>query len=64
MTDKLLRVRDLKMHFPSSQNLLGTSTSVVKAVDGVSFVIMCAFAVLPKRGGFRNWRRTFSELNG
>ncbi len=37
MTDKLLRVRDLKMHFPSSQNLLGTSTSVVKAVDGVSF---------------------------
>jgi len=38
VTDPLLRVRDLKVHFPLGSSFFG-SKSVVKAVDGVSFDI-------------------------
>jgi oligopeptide transport system ATP-binding protein len=36
MTDALLSVRDLKVHFPLARGLLGRSAGSVKAVDGVS----------------------------
>jgi oligopeptide transport system ATP-binding protein len=36
MSDALLSVRDLKVHFPLARGLLGRSTGSVKAVDGVS----------------------------
>ena len=38
--DVLLRVRDLKMHFPIRSGILGHVTGAIKAVDGVSFDIM------------------------
>lgn len=38
--DVLLRVRDLKMHFPIRSGILGRVTGAIKAVDGVSFDIM------------------------
>jgi oligopeptide transport system ATP-binding protein len=37
MTEPLLTVQDLKVHFPLGKGLLGGATGVVKAVDGVSF---------------------------
>jgi oligopeptide transport system ATP-binding protein len=37
--DTLLRVRDLKKHFPITGGLLGRRVGLVKAVDGVSFDI-------------------------
>ncbi len=37
MTQPLLQVRDLKMHFPVSRGLFGGPPAQVKAVDGVSF---------------------------
>lgn len=39
MTNKLVEVNDLKVHFPIRTGLFGRSTSVVRAVDGVSFAI-------------------------
>ena len=39
MTAPLVRVRDLKMHFPIHTGLLRRRTGAVKAVDGVSFDI-------------------------
>ncbi len=40
MTDTLLEIKDLKVHFPiRSKNLFGGVTQYVKAVDGVSFHI-------------------------
>ena len=40
MTDTLLEIKDLKVHFPiRSKNLFGGVTQYVKAVDGVSFYI-------------------------
>ena len=35
----LLKVEDLKMYFPAEKNLLGRTTSYVKAVDGISFEV-------------------------
>jgi len=41
MSDILLEIKDLKVHFPiRSQSLIGGVTKYVKAVDGVSFCIM------------------------
>ena len=37
--DALLRVRDLKKHFPITGGFLGRQVGVVKAVDGISFDI-------------------------
>ncbi len=37
MADPLLRVRDLKKHFPITQGLFSSVTGHVRAVDGVSF---------------------------
>src|SRR5919108_5769213 len=37
MTETLLSVRDLKVHFPIGRGLLTRTTAAVKAVDGVSF---------------------------
>ena len=40
MSDTLLEIKDLKVHFPiRSKNLFGGVTKYVKAVDGVSFYI-------------------------
>jgi oligopeptide/dipeptide ABC transporter ATP-binding protein len=39
MTDIILRVRDLKKHFPIRRGLLRRVTGQVRAVDGVSFAI-------------------------
>ena len=39
MTDPLVRVQNLKMHFPIHSGLLRRKTGAVKAVDGVSFDI-------------------------
>ena len=36
-SEPLLKVRDLKIHFPGSRGLFGSSGGDVKAVDGVSF---------------------------
>ena len=38
--DALLRVRDLRVHFPIRAGLLQRSTGAVKAVDGVSFEVL------------------------
>ncbi len=48
----LLRVTDLKIHFPIRGGLFGRQTGVVKAVDGVSFVIDAAenFGVVGESG--------------
>lgn len=48
----LLRVRDLKVHFPIRGGLFGRQSGVVKAVDGVSFVIHAAenFGVVGESG--------------
>jgi oligopeptide transport system ATP-binding protein len=48
----LLRVTDLKIHFPIRGGLFGRQTGVVKAVDGVSFVINAAenFGVVGESG--------------
>jgi peptide/nickel transport system ATP-binding protein/oligopeptide transport system ATP-binding protein len=37
MTDPLVRVRDLAVHFPVRKGLFGKPAEVVKAVDGISF---------------------------
>ncbi len=37
MTEPLLSVKDLKVHFPLGKGLLGAASGVVKAVDGISF---------------------------
>ena len=37
MTEALLSVRDLKVHFPIGKGLLAGAKGVVKAVDGISF---------------------------
>ncbi len=37
MTESLLSVKDLKVHFPLGKGLLGKAAGVVKAVDGISF---------------------------
>lgn len=37
MTEPLISVRDLKVHFPVRKGLLGRTTEHVRAVDGVSF---------------------------
>lgn len=37
MSDAILEVRDLNMHFPVGGGLFGKSTDVVRAVDGISF---------------------------
>ena len=37
--DRLLEVRDLKMHFPITEGLFATVKGFVRAVDGVSFFI-------------------------
>ena len=37
MTEALLQVEDLKVHFPVREGLLQRETGSVKAVDGVSF---------------------------
>src|SRR5688572_21083458 len=39
MTEPLLAVRDLKVHFPVVRGLLGRRVGTVRAVDGVSFDI-------------------------
>ena len=39
MSQALLKVQNLKKHYPISQGLLGQTTGHVKAVDGVSFEI-------------------------
>jgi peptide/nickel transport system ATP-binding protein len=39
MGETLLKVTDLKKHFPVGRGLLGKATGYVKAVDGVSFTI-------------------------
>ncbi len=39
MTEPLLSVSDLKVHFPLGKRLFGHVTGVVKAVDGVSFEV-------------------------
>jgi oligopeptide transport system ATP-binding protein len=36
----VLRVDDLRMHFPTTEGFFGTRKSVVRAVDGVSFDVM------------------------
>ncbi len=48
----LLRVTDLKVHFPIRAGLFGRTAGVVKAVDGVSFVIDAAetFGVVGESG--------------
>jgi ABC-type glutathione transport system ATPase component len=48
----LLRVTDLKVHFPIRRGLFGRQAGVVKAVDGVSFVIDAAesFGVVGESG--------------
>lgn len=48
----LLRVTDLKVHFPIRAGLFGRQSGVVKAVDGVSFVINAAenFGVVGESG--------------
>jgi oligopeptide/dipeptide ABC transporter ATP-binding protein len=48
----LLQVTDLKVHFPIRGGLFGRQTGVVKAVDGVSFVINAAenFGVVGESG--------------
>ena len=40
MTEALLSVRDLKVHFPIAKGLLTGAKGAVKAVDGVSFDLM------------------------
>jgi oligopeptide transport system ATP-binding protein len=40
MTQPLLRVRDLRKHYPIRSTLLGRETARVRAVDGVSFEVM------------------------
>jgi peptide/nickel transport system ATP-binding protein/oligopeptide transport system ATP-binding protein len=40
MTEPLLSVSDLKVHFPIRQGFLGRASGMVKAVDGVSLDIM------------------------
>ena len=37
--DEILRVSDLKMHFPVTKGLLKRQVAAVKAVDGVSFSV-------------------------
>ncbi|MBE9472016.1 MAG: peptide ABC transporter substrate-binding protein, partial [Chloroflexi bacterium] len=37
--DVLLRVQNLKKHFPITGGLLGRQVGAVKAVDGISFEI-------------------------
>ena len=37
--DEILRVSDLKMHFPITKGLLKRQVAAVKAVDGVSFSV-------------------------
>ncbi|WP_298813138.1 ABC transporter ATP-binding protein [uncultured Roseibium sp.] len=37
MSDTILKVRDLNMHFPVGGGFFGKSTDVVRAVDGISF---------------------------
>ena len=51
-TGTLLRVTDLKVHFPIRRGLFGRQAGVVKAVDGVSFVIDAAesFGVVGESG--------------
>jgi oligopeptide/dipeptide ABC transporter ATP-binding protein len=39
MTQRLLEVRDLKVHFPIKKGLLGRTAGVVHAVDGVDFYL-------------------------
>ncbi|RBP03325.1 ABC transporter ATP-binding protein [Rossellomorea aquimaris] len=39
MTEPLLRVKNLKKHFPITGGILGRPVSSVKAVDGVSFTV-------------------------
>ncbi|MCX5684502.1 MAG: ATP-binding cassette domain-containing protein, partial [Planctomycetota bacterium] len=39
MDDVLLRVQDLKTHFPVKRGLLGRTVGYVKAVDGISFTL-------------------------
>ena len=39
MTDAILEVRDLDMHFPTGAGLFGKATGVVRAVDSVSFTV-------------------------
>ncbi|MDP4256054.1 MAG: ATP-binding cassette domain-containing protein [Bacteroidota bacterium] len=50
--ETLLRVTDLKVHFPIRRGLFGRVGGVVKAVDGVSFVIGAAeiFGVVGESG--------------
>ena len=49
VTDPLLRVRDLKVHFPLGSSFFG-SKSVVKAVDGVSLTS-------PRAAPLASWAR-------
>lgn len=37
--DEILRVSDLKMHFPVTKGLLKRQVAAIKAVDGVSFSV-------------------------
>ena len=37
MAEKLLEVKNLKKHFVASRSFFGRPTSILKAVDGVSF---------------------------
>ena len=39
MTDAILEVQDLDMHFPKGAGLFGKATGTVRAVDGVSFTV-------------------------
>ncbi len=39
MTEPLLKVENLKKHFPITGGILGRPVSSVKAVDGVSFTV-------------------------
>ena len=50
--EPLLRVTDLKVHFPIRGGLFGRRSGVVKAVDGVTFVIHAAenFGVVGESG--------------
>jgi len=38
--EPLLQIKDLSIHFPVSKNLLGKTTRVLKAVDGISFEVL------------------------
>jgi len=38
--EPLLQIKDLSIHFPVSRNLLGKTTRVLKAVDGISFEVL------------------------